>query len=137
MAILVVDCSVTMSWLFSEEFTPFSERVLDEVIEGQALEPAIWPLEVANVMLMAERRGRISQAESSQFLALLSGLEIDVSTPAERDLFDDLLPLARETGITAYDAGYLELAGRLGVPLATLDRRLENAAVQVGVAVFS
>jgi len=137
MGMLVLDCSVTMSWLFREEFTSFSERVLDEVIAGQAVQPIIWPLEVANVMLLAERRGRISQADGSRFLALLAGLRIDVSTSNERQLFDDLVPLARETGLTVYDAGYLELAGRLGVPLATLDRALERAANQVGVTVFS
>jgi predicted nucleic acid-binding protein len=137
MTILVVDCSVTMSWLFREEFDRFSESVLDEVVAGQAVEPMIWPLEVANVMLLAERHGRISQAESSQFLALLSGLNIDVNALAERQVMDELLPLARETRTTVYDAGYLELAARLGVPLATLDRRLASAAEQVGVEVFS
>lgn len=137
MAVLVVDCSVTMSWLFREEFTQFSERVLDEVIAGQAIQPMIWPLEVANVMLLAERHGRISHAESSQFLASLSGLNIDVNELAERQVFDELVPLARETRTTVYDAGYLELAARLGVPLATLDRRLAAAARQVGVALYS
>jgi predicted nucleic acid-binding protein len=136
MAILVVDCSVTMSWLFREEFDAFSESVLDEVIAGQALEPLVWPLEVANVMLLAERHGRISQAEGSQFLALLDGLNIDVTGIAERQSVDELVPLARETGTTVYDAGYLELAARLGLPLATLDRRLARAAEQVGVSVF-
>ena len=137
MTMLVLDCSVTMSWLFREEFTPFSERILDEVDAGQAVQPIIWPLEVANVMLLAEGRGRISQADSSRLLALLAGLKVDVSPSSERQSFDDLIPLARETELTAHEAGYLELAGRLGVPLATLDRTLERAANQVGVTVFS
>ena len=137
MAILVVDCSVTMSWLFREEFSEFSERVLDEVIAGQAVEPMIWPLEVANVMLLAERRGRITQAECAHFLSQLSELNIDVSAMAQQQVADELVALARETGTTVYDAGYLELAARLGVPLATLDRRLAEAATQIGVALYS
>jgi predicted nucleic acid-binding protein len=137
MAILVVDCSVTMSWLFREEFTQFSERVLDEVIVGQAVEPMIWPLEVANVMLSAERRGRLTQAESAHFLSRLSELSIDVSTMGQQQVADELVALARETGTTVYDASYLELAARLGVPLATLDRRLAEAATKIGVALYS
>ena len=137
MGMLVLDCSVTMSWLFREEFTSFSERALDEVTVGQAVVPAIWPLEVANVLLLAERRGRIPQAEGGRFLALLAGLPIDVSASHDGQPSDDLLPLARETGLSVYDAGYLELAGRFGIPLATLDRGLERAATLVGVKLFS
>ena len=136
MGMLVLDCSVTMSWLFREEFTPYAQRVLDGVSGGQAVVPAIWPLEVANVLLAAERRGRIPQAEGGRFLTLLEGLPIDVSAAPERHAFDELVPLARDTGLSVYDAGYLELAGRLGVPLATQDGALERAASAVGVRLF-
>jgi len=137
MGMLVLDCSVTMSWLFREEFSSFAQDILREVSVGQAVVPAIWPLEVANVLLLAERRGRVSQVEGNRFLSLLEGLPIDVHAPPDRQPFDDLLPLARETGLSAYDAGYVELAGRFAIPLATLDRRLQAAAEQVGVSVLS
>ena len=136
MGMLVLDCSVTMAWLFREEFTPYVEPVLDEVTAGLAVVPAIWPLEVANVLLSAERRGRILQAEGGRFLSLLAGLPIDVSVPPDRQPFDELLPLARETELSVYDAGYLELAATHGLPLATLDERLKGAARQLGVALL-
>jgi predicted nucleic acid-binding protein len=132
--LLVLDCSVTMSWLFREEFTPFAERILDEVTASRAVVPSLWPLEVGNVVLQAERRGRVSEADGSRFLALLGGLPIDVDALRGLDWLHDVVPLARETGLTAYDASYLELAARFGVPLATLDRRLASAATGVGVA---
>ena len=134
MGLLVLDCSVTMSWLFREEFTPFAERILDEVTASRAVVPSIWPLEVGSVLLLAERRGRVSEADGSRFLALLGGLQIDVDALRGLDLLHDVVPLARATGLTAYDASYLELAARFGVPLATLDRRLAAAAARVGVA---
>jgi predicted nucleic acid-binding protein len=132
--LLVLDCSVTMSWLFREEFTPFAERILDEVTASRAVVPSLWPLEVGSVLLQAERRGRVSEADGSRFLALLGGLQIDVDALRGLDLLHDVVPLARATGLTAYDASYLELAARFGVPLATLDRRLAAAASRVGVA---
>ncbi|HEX5640950.1 MAG TPA: type II toxin-antitoxin system VapC family toxin [Thermoleophilia bacterium] len=134
MGLLVLDCSVTMSWLFREEFTPFAERILDEVTASRAVVPSLWPLEVGSVLLQAERRGRVSEADGSRFLALLGGLQIDVDALRGLDLLHDVVPLARATGLTAYDASYLELAARFGVPLATLDRRLAAAASRVGVA---
>lgn len=134
MGTLVLDCSVTMTWAFREEFTPFTERVLDDVTAGLAVVPAIWPLEVANVLLLAERGGRLTQADGARFLELLRGLPINVSASPDLQPFDEVLPLARETGLSPYDAGYLELAGRFGVPLATLDKGLRRAANQVGVA---
>lgn len=134
MGLLVLDCSVTMSWLFREEFTPFAERILDEVTASRAVVPSLWPLEVGNVVLQAERRGRVSEADGSRFLALLGGLPIDVDALRGLDWLHDVVPLARETGLTAYAASYLELAARFGVPLATVDRRLASAATGVGVA---
>lgn len=134
MGLLVLDCSVTMAWVFREEFTPFTERILDEVTASRAIVPSLWPLEVGNVLLQAERRGGVSEADSSRFLALLGGLPIDVDDLRRLDWLHDVVPLARETGLTVYDASYLELAARFGVPLATLDRRLAAAAARVGVA---
>jgi predicted nucleic acid-binding protein len=132
--LLVLDCSVTMAWLFREELTPFTERVLDDVTAGRAVVPSLWPLEVGNVLLLAERRGRVSEADGARFLALLGGLPIEVDSLRGLEWLHDVVPLARATGLTVYDASYLELAGRFGAPLATLDRRMAAAAEHFGVA---
>ena len=76
----------------------------------------------------------MSEADGARFLALLGGLPIEVDSLRGLDWLHDVVPLARETGLTVYDASYLDLAARFGVPLATLDRRLAAAAEQVGVA---
>jgi predicted nucleic acid-binding protein len=124
-----------MSWLFREEFTPFAERMLDDVTAGRAMVPSLWPLEVGNVLLQAERRGRIDEADAAQFLALLGGLPIDVDSVHQVTWLHDVLPLSRETGLTVYDASYVELAARSGASLATLDRRMAAAAQRIGVDV--
>lgn len=135
MGLLVLDCSVTMSWLFREEFTPFAERILDDVTAGRAVVPSLWPLEVGNVLLQAERQGRINEADGARFLALLGGLPIDIDSTQQSTRVHDLLPFARETGLTVYGASYVELAARFGAPLATLDRRMAAAAERIGVDV--
>jgi len=137
MGACVLDCSVTMSWAFKEEFSPFTQGLLAALPEGQAIVPPIWPLEVANVLLIAERAGRMPQVDSLRFIDLLAGLPINVEVSLERRLLDEVLPLARETGLTVYDASYLELAGRVGLPLATLDTKLQEAARRVGVRLLS
>lgn len=137
MGTCVLDCSVTMSWAFKKEFSPFTQGLLAALPEGQAIVPPIWPLEVANVLLIAERGGRMPQVDSLRFIDLLESLPISVEASLERRLLDDVLPLARETGLTVYDASYLELAGRIGLPLATLETNLQHAAQRVGVRLLS
>jgi predicted nucleic acid-binding protein len=133
----VLDASVTMAWAFREELTPFAERLLTDLVAGEALVPAIWPLEVANVLLVSERRGRINRVDVARFTELLLGMPIRVHAATEGFAFEEALPLARDTGLSVYDASYLELAGRLGLPLATLDAALERAAGKVGVTILS
>jgi len=133
----VLDASVTMAWAFREELTPFAERLLTDLVAGEALVPAIWPLEVANVLLVSERRGRINRVDVARFTELLFGMPIRVHAATEGIAFEEALPLARDTGLSVYDASYLELAGRLGLPLATLDAALVRAAGKVGVTILS
>ena len=127
---LVVDCSVTMAWCFEDESSPLTDRVLDGLTERTIVVPPIWPLEVVNVLVVAERRRRIKVADSARFLELLSELPIDVDSDADGAA---ILATAREGGLSAYDASYIELAIRRGIPLATTDRRLANAAKKLGV----
>lgn len=133
MTALVLDCSVTMAWAFDDEDAPYAARIRDTMPRSEAFAPAVWPLEVCNVLLVAERRGRLTLAESARFLEVLSMLPVRVEAAGVAQTFDEVLALGRETGLSVYDASYLELAMRLGLPLATLDERSREAARQVGV----
>ena len=130
----VLDCSVTMAWIFDDEDDPLAAAVRDRLDGDVALAPSIWPLEVGNALLVAERRERVSRAEALRFLEVLRQLPIDVDVTEVMVAMDRALQIARETSLSTYDASYLELAARFGVPLATLDRRLASAAAHVGVA---
>jgi predicted nucleic acid-binding protein len=132
--VFVLDCSVTMAWIFDDEDDPLAAAVRDRLGGDVALAPSIWPLEVGNALLVAERRERVSRAEALRFLEVLRQLPIDVDATEAMLAMDRSLQIAREAGLSAYDASYLELAARFGVPLATLDPRLASAAARVGVA---
>lgn len=129
----VVDTSVAMAWILDDEATAYTEAVLDQLRVSGATVPAIWPLEVANALLMAERRQRLTQAQALRAIELLSPLPITVEDGQVARAWGPVRALARAHGLSAYDATYLELATREGLPLATLDGRLRSAAVRVGV----
>lgn len=131
--LFVVDNSIVMSWCFQDEANSYADAVLDILSEGTAFVPAIWPLEVINVLLVAERRERISEAGSVRFTTLLSQLPIVVEYERLEQLMEDALALARVNKLSSYDASYLGLAMRKGLPLATLDKRLRQAAMAVDV----
>jgi predicted nucleic acid-binding protein len=134
--VFVLDCSVTMAWLFADEDELYAASVRDRLDADVAVVPAVWPLEVGNALLVAERRKRVSRADAVRFVGILHQLPIDVdATPTPASL-DDVLQMAREAGLSTYDAGYLELAATHGLPLATLDERLKRAARQLGVALL-
>ncbi|MBA2849041.1 type II toxin-antitoxin system VapC family toxin [Thermosulfuriphilus ammonigenes] len=132
----VLDASVTVAWALEDEGDLYSEKVLDALGEGRAWVPSIWPLEVANALLMAERRRRLTRAEVENFLSLLQELPIQVEGDTILRVWGEILLLAREEGLSVYDAAYLNLAMRLGLPLATLDQALQKAARNCGVEVF-
>jgi predicted nucleic acid-binding protein len=124
----VLDCSVSISWIFPDEHSDYAEEVLRLLESQQAIVPSIWFLEMANVLLVGERRKRINQTQTTQALLLLNALDILVDNRTENQAFSATLALGREQGIAAYDSAYLELAMRLQIPLATLDERLAAAA---------
>src|SRR3954453_3336475 len=107
---LVIDCSVTMAWYFKDEATPYTNAVLASLATGRAAVPALWPLEVANVLLMGERRRRSTQAQAAKWLRFLTALPIAVDNRTPGLAFDPILSLARSHKLSAYDAAYLELA---------------------------
>jgi predicted nucleic acid-binding protein len=129
--VFVIDTSIAMAWCFEDEATEATDAVLDRLRDEEAAVPAIWPLEVANVLLVAERRGRLSEAQASRFLELLTQLPIEVDD-APGDLAG-IVAAGRRHDLSSYDASYLVLAERLGASLATLDQRLAKAAERAGV----
>ncbi len=98
--------------------------------------PNLWPLEVANVLAMSERRGRVTSARITHFVTMLGNLPIAIDDETAKQAFGDVLMLARMHQLTAYDAAYLELALRKGCPLASLDSSLNEAAAKIGIALF-
>ena len=95
--------------------------------------PAIWPSEVVNALLTAERRRRLAVAQTTQFLKRLDGFAISAEAAPPSQSFERVLPLSRQHRLTVYEAAYLELALRHGIPLATLDAALKKAAAAAGV----
>lgn len=129
----VLDCSVAAAWCFEDEAHSSTDRLLDSLRSGEALVPALWPLEISNVLLMAERRRRLTRAQALRCMELLRSLPVvvDESTPSRA--MGEILSLARDQGLSVYDAAYLELAIREGLPLATRDQALLDAAKRCGI----
>ncbi len=129
----VVDASVTLSWHLDDEPNAYSDKVLARLATEPAVVPRIWFLEIANGLLIAERRGRITSAHSSHVHQALANLPITADDLSLDIALGPILALARSEGLSAYDASYLELAMREGFSLATVDDRLRAAATRVGV----
>ncbi|MEI1373740.1 type II toxin-antitoxin system VapC family toxin [Nostoc sp. UHCC 0926] len=129
----VLDCSVAISWCLVDENDDYANAILAMMPDSEAFVPGIWSLEIANTLVVAERRNRITQAQSEQAIALLQSLLIQVDRVTDAKALDATLKLARQEALAAYDAAYLELALRLQLPLATLDTRLAEAATRCGV----
>ena len=131
----VLDCSATLPWVFGDEATPACDALLDQLGSGaRAWVPSLWHLELGNVLLGAKRRGRIDQAGIEAFLSQLAVYDIAVDDQTTERAWQKTLDLAMQYSLSTYDAAYLELALRRGVPLATLDSALITAARTSGVA---
>lgn len=132
----VVDNSVIMSWCFEDEKDRYATAVLDALDSGTARVPAIWPLEAGNVLLAAQRKKRIGEAAAIRFLELLQQLPIVVEQESPSRMLREIYSLAKLHGLSTYDSSYLDLSMRLGLPLATLDESLIQAARQCGIPLF-
>lgn len=132
----VLDCSVVMAWCFDDEATPYTDSVRDGLVDHQAIVPSIWPLEVANATIVGERRKRRDEARSGRFFVLLEALPITIDDETSSRAFGAIVRVARAHQLSAYDAAYLELAIRRGLPLACLAGKLNTAAVNAGVPRF-
>jgi predicted nucleic acid-binding protein len=132
----VLDASVALAWVLPDEDSPKAAALLPRLIEEAAVVPQLWPLEVANVLLVASRRGRLTLMDAQRVAADLQALPIDVDQETHRRAFGTVLELATRHGLSVYDAAYLELAQRRRLPLATFDALLRAACGAAGIAVI-
>ena len=133
---LVLDCSVALCWFFRDEADPYADGVATKLTSTEAVVPSLWPLEVANAVLMGERRKRSTQDDAQRWITVLETLRITLDGETAARAWNDTLRLSRAQILSAYDAAYLELALRHGLPLATLDAGPKAAAQAVGVPLF-
>jgi predicted nucleic acid-binding protein len=131
--VFVVDASVALAWCFADEASELADRVLEQLEHGEALAPSIWPLEVANGLRTAERRGRLDLADLSYVRELLVSLPVQVEVVSLDAALGEVTEIGRQLDLTAYDAAYLALAARRGLSLATVDDRLRRACERAGV----
>ena len=136
MSRVVVDASTTLAWCFPDETSEYADSVLVALEGCTILVPAVWSFELANAVLVGERKKRLNQPEIKGFTTLLESLSIVQDAQPISDNIRSVLPLARAHGLTAYDAAYLELSIRRSAPLATLDRNLRKAAKESGIELF-
>ena len=130
---IVVDNSIVMSWCLVDEIDQVADSARHHVVDQGAVVPAIWWYELRNALLINERRGRLDAADTDAILTDMLQLPFAL----DRDHDDHtLVALARQHRLSAYDSAYLEVALRRGLPLASLDRRLRQAAATRGVALF-
>jgi predicted nucleic acid-binding protein len=130
----VLDCSLALAWALPDEHSKRAEHLLAEVSdESQLWVPALWWYELANALVMAHRRHRLTDSDSTRLLELYGSLPIQTDAHLNPDTLRRVHALAKEHALSAYDAAYLELAQRKDMPLATLDRRLTGAARKAGV----
>jgi predicted nucleic acid-binding protein len=132
-----LDGSVILAWYFADEAGPYADAVAQRFPNARAVIPTIWPLEIANALVTGERRQRSTVAQATKWLAFLNSLPITVDGETSARALGDILSLARTHNLTAYDANYLELAMRRGLPQATLDIQLKTAATAAGVPLYS
>ena len=130
----ILDASVTLCWCFENQANDYSEAIFGMLAGGEeAIAPFIWPIEVANVLVRAEKRKSLNLAQVTGFLEELCAWPIQVDSLGVDRAFQQILSTARYYNLTTYDAAYLELAVRQGLPLATLDDNLRKAADAAGV----
>ena len=131
MAAFVVDASVTAAWLLPDEATPFTEAALLATAAGEVWVPALWLLEMGNLLLSAQRRERIASAKGQQLAAACEALRLRIDR--EPVAITALDALAARHQLSAYDTAYLALALRRGLPLATHNTALLAAMALAGV----
>ncbi len=139
MTSFVMDNSISMRWLLASEKKSdqaYAEAVLESLVDVDATVPNLWHLEAANVLVTAERRGELETGDVERFIAQLESLPIQVDPMTAHQAFSRTLSLSKAYKLSSYDAAYLELAIREGLPIATLDKDLLKAAKKADVAIY-
>lgn len=131
---IVIDASVTLTYLLPDEHDPIAVEAFHLVRAGRSAAPAHWATEVMNGLRMAERRGRLQLSDVDEIMRQFIDFRPDIERIDDLETATAILDLARSQNLTVYDAAYLELARRRGCPLATLDEKLAEAARKTGVA---
>ena len=131
---MVLDCSSVLAWFFEDERDADALRLMDALAAARAHVPSLWPYEIANAMLVAERRGRLKADSITDGMEAMEALDIVVEPG--KTIERELVELARQNSLSVYDASYLALAMHLKIPLATRDAKLKRAAKSVGVKLF-
>ncbi len=134
---LVLDNSVSMAWFFADEANDYTVAVLECLTDHSCHVPSIWSLEASNVLLTGLKRGRCNDADVTRFITLLDALPISTDHRTPEQALHEVFRLAQQYQLTSYDAAYLELAIREGIPLATQDKALVRAAEKAGVHLFA
>ena len=134
---IVLDCSITMTWILPDDaMVEKADEILALLDEKRAKVPTIWPLEVANVLCLAERQKKLSALDVSEFKEFLSALPISIDNNTSLRAMGSIYTLATIEQLSIYDAAYLEMAMRENLPLATFDKALKKAAQRNGVSVL-
>ena len=136
MSAVVIDSSIALSWCFEDEASPETDLLFERVRDEGAIVPGLWHLELGNVLLQAEKRGRITVKDVGVRLDLIADLPIVTDQETTARAWREILTMARADRLTTYYATYLELAVRRGLPLLTKDIELVRAARRLGVQVF-
>ena len=136
MPAFVLDSSVALAWYLPRQQTERTDSLMHRTAEEGALTTALWPIEVANVLLIYERRGLLTTAERMGAIAFYTGIPIETDDQTAARAWNTAYDLALAHKLTVYDAVYLELSLRSGLPLATLDQALAQAAASYGVPVL-
>ena len=131
---LVLDASITACWAFDDEDHPDASLAFERMRDEEGVVPALWWFEVRNILIVNERRRRIAESDTAAFLLNLSLLRLRADQSPDENA---VLRLARSHRLSVYDAAYLELAQREGLPLATLDADLRKAAASEGVSLVT
>lgn len=134
----VIDSSMALAWALPDETSKEAERFLSRMSVGNIFwVPALWWYEIANALLMAQRRKRLAEAERIRLIELYRRLPVQTDVALGSDLMGRLHSLSIEYNLSAYDAAYLELAQRRGLGLATVDRQLRLVAQKAGVKIVA
>lgn len=136
MLAFVLDSSMALAWVLPRQQTARTGALLTRATEDGALTTTLWPIEVANVLLVYERREQLTAAERMNAIGFFASLPIEIDDQTAARAWGSAFDLAVAHRLTVYDAGYLELALRAGLPLATLDGDLRRVAMKLGVPVL-